>query len=701
MTTLQVFVEDQIRGQRLRVQLDAHRRVHHLIAELVTGFGLPRRDFLQQPLEYRLVRARDGRRLPSNRSLSELGIAQREALRLVCPQARDVWAKFQKILEEIESQIYDQVSGKIKERVTEEVWRAIERKLAQLEKTHSDDPRLKLIRHWVDSVNVYGGPNTFLDWADKLRELFSARSIGASLVKILLAAGLSLITYGVANAVPPNLFFEEPAQAAISAPPALPAATDTPFLAAVVETVETLAPASPTPLPPTPTQTPVTPVPATPTSAPPTRILPTRVSPTPVPPTPLPPTLAPPTPTATITLMVSPTVTTTQDTGTTGTQPTEPVEPTSDPFLDSDQDGLRDVEEVGQYATDPHNPDTDGDGLLDGNGELGWVGQAWSGTAEPNDPDTDGDALGDGDEMRRGSNPLDPDTDEDGLSDGEEVLEFGSDPLNPDTDGDGLLDGSGELGWVGEAWNGTADPNRPDTDGDGFGDGFEMEQGYNPLDPRNPEVAVKAELNAEPKEYSGTCPVTIYLYGTISLERPGGGEVIYTFVDQNGGASAEQRLLFREPGVQKVSLELPVNGKSGGTLQGSVAIRVHAPVTTTSEPAGYFIYCEPPLESAPPQLVSPPDGSVFDHYPRTTTLSWEAVPEALSYTVEIDCYHCCARGQWCTDVGRTWSVNPGITTTSYTFDFVGAQPGRWRVRATYRDGKDGPSSGWWEFAYTR
>lgn len=33
---------------------------------------------------------------------------------------------------------------------------------------------------------------------------------------------------------------------------------------------------------------------------------------------------------------------------------------------DSDNDGLSDAEETGIYGTDPHNPDTDGDGILDG-----------------------------------------------------------------------------------------------------------------------------------------------------------------------------------------------------------------------------------------------------------------------------------------------------------------------------------------------
>ncbi len=104
--------------------------------------------------------------------------------------------------------------------------------------------------------------------------------------------------------------------------------------------------------------------------------------------------------------------------------------------------------------------------------------------------------------------------------------------------------------------------------------------------------------------------------------------------------------------------------------------------------------------STPTQL-SPADGSVFSNYPRTTTLKWSAVPGVASYTVEIDCYHCCEANQWCTDVGKTWKVVPNLATTSYTFDFVGAQPGRWRVWTVDANGQVSPKSSWWGFTYTR
>ena len=86
--------------------------------------------------------------------------------------------------------------------------------------------------------------------------------------------------------------------------------------------------------------------------------------------------------------------------------------------------------------------------------------------------------------------------------------------------------------------------------------------------------------------------------------------------------------------------------------------------------------------------------------PCSTTLQWTTVAKAVSYTVEIDCYQCCAVNQWCTDVGKTWSLVSDIKQTTYTFNFVGAQPERWHVHAVDASGQKSPVSGWWTFTYT-
>jgi len=149
------------------------------------------------------------------------------------------------------------------------------------------------------------------------------------------------------------------------------------------------------------------------------------------------------------------------------------------------------------------DPDSDGDGLLDG--EEVAIG------TDPGDWDTDDDGRNDWHEQTGGgpipTDPFDPDTDDDGLLDSAEV--FGSNPTNPtncDTDADGLCDGGARTPYmtsghpsavvsprcrtgigghpnplgIGEdedgdgAWDsGETDPNNPDTDGDAVGDGFE------------------------------------------------------------------------------------------------------------------------------------------------------------------------------------------------------------------------------------
>jgi len=115
-------------------------------------------------------------------------------------------------------------------------------------------------------------------------------------------------------------------------------------------------------------------------------------------------------PTATPTITPTPTVT-----------PTPISTPTPlPPDADTDNDGIRDQDEIFVYGTNPENADTDGDGLGDG-AELAY----WQGRGEdPLDPSYDD---GDGTVNLL----LDADADGDVLEDGEEIS-AGTDPLNPD-----------------------------------------------------------------------------------------------------------------------------------------------------------------------------------------------------------------------------------------------------------------------------
>src|SRR5262249_49696823 len=155
-----------------------------------------------------------------------------------------------------------------------------------------------------------------------------------------------------------------------------------------------------------------------------------------------------------------------------------------DPNGDPARDGVSNLGEA-PWGTDPMTPDTDGDGLPDGE-EIGTL-LAW-GLGSPTDPDSDHDGIddlhddydGDGlsnlEERTLGTFYVLFDSDFDGLSDGYEVA-HGSNPLAWDSNGDGIRDGDEDedgdgLGIVLELQLGT-DPANPDTDGDGINDGDE------------------------------------------------------------------------------------------------------------------------------------------------------------------------------------------------------------------------------------
>jgi hypothetical protein len=106
---------------------------------------------------------------------------------------------------------------------------------------------------------------------------------------------------------------------------------------------------------------------------------------------------------------------------------------------DTDGDGVADAVDNCPQDSNPEQTDTDGDG----------AGDAC-------DNDIDGDGLDNATEQLLGTDPVNPDSDGDGLSDGDEVNLYTTDPLNPDSDGDYLSDGE-EVNVYG------SDPNMDDT----------------------------------------------------------------------------------------------------------------------------------------------------------------------------------------------------------------------------------------------
>ena len=91
----------------------------------------------------------------------------------------------------------------------------------------------------------------------------------------------------------------------------------------------------------------------------------------------------------------------------------------------------------------------------------------------PETSDYDMDGLSDAREFESATDPLNPDTDGDGLDDGPELDTYSTEPRDPDSDNDRLSDGS-------EINTHSSDPNLFDTDSDGFSDSIEVASGSQP-----------------------------------------------------------------------------------------------------------------------------------------------------------------------------------------------------------------------------
>lgn len=233
-----------------------------------------------------------------------------------------------------------------------------------------------------------------------------------------------------------------------------------------------------------------------------------------------------------------------------GTDPNNP---------DTDGDGLNDGEEFKTYFTNPLNPDSDGDSLKDGEEVRNYK-------TDPNKADTDGDQLSDGDELHNyKTDPLIKDSDQDKLSDGDEVLVTKTDPLNsdsdsdtlpdgdevnlyktnplnPDSDADGLKDGE-EVNMY------RTDPLNPDTDGGSVSDFIEVNRGTNPLNPDDDVVKIDAPIVLEGITFeTGKSDITpesaIVLQGALSTMQVYSDIIVQIsgYTDDVGNATSNQVL---------------------------------------------------------------------------------------------------------------------------------------------------------------
>lgn len=83
-----------------------------------------------------------------------------------------------------------------------------------------------------------------------------------------------------------------------------------------------------------------------------------------------------------------------------------------------------------------------------------------------------------------------------------------------------------------------------------------------------------------------------------------------------------------------------------------------------------------------PQLEQPQEGDVFDQWPRRMQFRWDPVNiPGVKYTVEVDAFQAVNAGKWAEETNQTFRIYHNITGNTHDHSFVGAQRGRWRVRA--------------------
>ena len=149
--------------------------------------------------------------------------------------------------------------------------------------------------------------------------------------------------------------------------------------------------------------------------------------------------------------------------------------------------------------------------------------------------DEDMDESDNLEEYSRGTDPEDPDTDDDDLIDGHETgtgtwvsaTDTGTNPKDSDSDNDGLGDGVEDNGgvFVSSEQTGT-DPNVADSDSDTWGDGTEVTAGTDPNDPTSFPLVLGAPDLPDSTGVDGWSSNLVIDEGRSYLNETGGSQVI-------------------------------------------------------------------------------------------------------------------------------------------------------------------------------
>ncbi|HEX5680244.1 MAG TPA: PASTA domain-containing protein [Desulfobacterales bacterium] len=217
-----------------------------------------------------------------------------------------------------------------------------------------------------------------------------------------------------------------------------------------------------------------------------------------------------------------------------------------------------------------------------------------------------------------------------------------------------------------------------------------------------PGTVLKQSL--KPGSQVGINETVLLIYAVVPRDEPASGEIVLP--DFTGAPIQRVEVFLRETGLVLGPVHERVTSEQRpGTVLGQ------KPPAKTRVAKGAEVLLLVAVGVADegsvlpaPEQIWPEEGRIFDNFPRTTVVKWTPVSRAASYTVELDCLHCCESGTWCSELGRPWKVVrdiPAVASPGHKFEFAGAQTGRWRVWAVDENGREGAKSPWRTFRYTK
>ena len=171
-----------------------------------------------------------------------------------------------------------------------------------------------------------------------------------------------------------------------------------------------------------------------------------------------------------------------------------------------------------------------------------------------------------------------------------------------------------------------------------------------------PGTVLKQSL--KPGSQVGINETVLLVYAMAPRDEPANGEIVLP--DFTGSPIQKVEVFIREAGL----VLGPVHEKATSEQRPGTVLGQRPPAKTRMEKGSKVLLLvavsagEGGAVLPAPEQTLPEEGRVFDNFPRTTAIGWKPVSGAASYTVELDCLHCCESGRWCSDLGQAVEGRP-------------------------------------------